>query len=393
MPGHMIEIEPGVWRLCVEGSRSADGKRRRRYFTFHGGVRAAKQWKNAKLAELEQAGGIEPSRATVAEYLRQWLELAPRKAPKSRDLYGIIVEKHLIPKLGHRDLQKLTTLQVQQYVAEALKSGRRDGKGGLSPVTVSLHFVILKAALSQAVRWQLLSRNPCDGVTPPEGKSPKRAIPDQELTLRLLKAVESTRYFEPVLLAIATGLRRGEVLGLHWKNTYLPDPPALGRVTICQSLIDRTNGKYELTEPKTDDSAATITLPPTLVRLLVVHKARQARARIDLGELWEDRGLVFPAEDGRLWNPNAFYRGYLDLLDAHGLPRIRFHDLRHLSASVLIDRGVHAKAISERLRHRDIGETMNRYGHLMPGADGRAALEMEAALQDLLPPGDDVAHG
>jgi len=283
---------------------------------------------------------------------------------------------HLAPALGHHQLARLSPVHIQAYYSQALVSGRRHGEGGLSARTVLHHHRVLREALQQAVRWQLLARNPADAVEPPRPERREMKALDADDTRRLLAAAEDSRLYTPILLAVTTGMRRGEILGLLWQDVDLNAATA----TVCRSL-QQVRGKVSFKQPKTARSRRLVTLPALAVDALIRHKARQAEIRLQLGPAYDDHGLVVANPDGMPMSPGAFTHAFILLAKKAGRPRLRFHDLRHGHASQLGRLNVPVKVISERLGHSSVAITLDLYSHVLPGMQEDAARKIDAALR------------
>lgn len=377
MKGHIRERGKGNWAVVIDLGRDANGKRRQKWHTVHGGKRDAQRELTRLLNELHTGSYVEPTKFTVAQYLDKWLaeSAKPKVGGTTYDVYFIIVEKHLKPALGHLGLSKLQPLHIQSYLTEAHRSGRSDGRGGLSALTVRHHHRLLHTALEQAVKWQLLARNPAAGVEPPRSKEQEMQVLDADGMRALLEAAEGSHIYLPILLAVGTGLRRGEILGLRWQDLDLQ----AGTLTVRQSLEETSTG-LSFKAPKTKSSKRTIHLPPVVTEALIRHKAARAAHRLKVGSAYEDHGLVIAWEDGRPFRPHYVTLAFSRLVKKHKLP-IRFHDLRHTQATALIALGEHMKTISSRLGHSSIQITMDRYGHLLPGMDQAAAARFDGLLR------------
>jgi integrase len=361
----------------IDLGRDASGKRKQKWHTVHGGKRDAQRELTRLLNELNTGSYVEPAKLTVARYLEKWLTdyAKPKVEGTTYDGYRVIVDKHLVPALGMLPLPKLQPLHIQNYYAEAQRTGRRDGRGGLSALTVRHHHRLLHTALEQAVRWQLLPRNPAAGVEPPRPKEEEMQVLDADGMRKLLEAAEGTNLHVPILLAVGTGLRRGEILGLRWQDLNLP----AGTLTVQQSLEETSEG-LAFKAPKTKCSRRTIHLPLVVTEALVRHRAAQAAHRLQVGAAYEDQSLVIAWEDGRPYRPHYVTLAFTRLVKKHGLT-VRFHDLRHSQATALIALGEHMKTISSRLGHSSIQITMDRYGHLLPGMDQAAAARFDGLLR------------
>jgi integrase len=235
---------------------------------------------------------------------------------------------------------------------------------------------VLRQALLQGVKWRLLARNAADAVEPPKpSKGVVRAMTEGE-TKTLLKGVREHALYVPVLLALTTGMRRGEILGLRWDDVDLGN----GQLSVTQTL-EQTREGLRLKVPKTQRGRRVVALGSVTVDALRRHKAQQAARKLRLGPAFQDQGLVFPSPDGNLWKPDKFSYDFSVLAEHRGIARVRFHDLRHTHATELLRGGVHPKIVSERLGHSTIGITLDVYSHVMPGMQEEAVRKFDEALQ------------
>ena len=391
MKGHLRKRGSNTWALIVELGHDAEGKRRQKWHTFHGNKKDAEAELTRLLHELNTGMYAEPDRMLVRDYLKRWLKdyAQPSVAPKTFERYQEIVTLHLDPALGHIPLQRLKPLHIQAMEAQMLVSGSKkrvkkpDNKQhesrpnpplGLSARTVLHHHRVLHAALEQAVKWQLLARNPADAVRAPRPEAKEMDVLDEAGIVCLLDAAKGTALYIPVLLAATTGMRRGEVLGLRWQDVDLKT----GTVAVRQAL-SRTKAGPVFTTPKTAKSKRTLALPAIARKALKVHHKQQAEARLRLGPVFRDHGLVCPAEDGRPWHPGTLTSSFRDLTKRAGI-RSTFHGLRHSHATLLLRQGVHPKIVSERLGHSSIGLTLDTYSHVLPGMQEDAAAKVDSAL-------------
>jgi integrase len=307
---------------------------------------------------------------TVGDYLDRWLSDAVRgtvrESTYSRDKY--LVTNHIKPTLGRVKLKNLTALHLQGLYRERLDSG-------LSGSTVQkIHHVIHKA-LTQAVKWDLIPRNPATAVKAPTPTTKEMHPLSAEEARRLLEAARGDRLEALYVLAIHTGMRRGELLGLKWSDVDLEN----ARINIRRTLTRTDNGKrVTLGDPKTRKSRRAIRLTPQAIEALRSHLERQLREIVEAGDLYGDQGLVFTTEVGTPINPsNLRQRSFAPLLKKAGLPRIRFHDLRHTCATLLLSKGVHPKLVQELLGHASIAITLDTYSHFIPEMGDQTATAME----------------
>jgi integrase len=306
---------------------------------------------------------------TVAEYLRFWLDhMRFRVRPTTYDGYRGMCEVHAIPRIGSVPLADLHPLVIQRMYTEVLTSGRVRGLGGLAARSVLHLHRILKEALAQAVRWQIIATNPAAGAQPPRPARPELTIVDPDLARRVLAAAVGTRFHTPVALGLGTGMRRGEILGLQWVDVEV-DTAVL---RVRRTLQVATAG-LAFQEPKTFRSRRSITLPEFLLEALEVQRWAQATRRAALGRGWHEQGLVIDGGDGGPWDPDVFSAQWGRFVREGGLPHIRFHDLRHAHATLMLVKGVHPKIVSERLGHSTIAITLDIYSHVIPSMQNEAA--------------------
>jgi integrase len=293
-----------------------------------------------------------------------WLEaVRPEISPKAHERYAEIVRCYLIPALGHHQLAKLAPVHIQSAYNALAAGGRRDRKNGaLAPSTRRYIHVILRSALARAVEQLLLARNPADAFKKRLPKIERKEITTLtvEQSGRLLDAIRRMHIYWPVLLAITTGMRRGEILALRWRNVDFDR----GTIRVVQSL-EQTKDGIRFKDAKTGRSRA-ITLPAFLIEELRRLKREQAEALLALGIRQNADTLACCREDGNPKQPRSLTHEFAHVMATKitGLPRVRFHDLRHSHATQLLAGGVHPKIAQERLGHSTITTTMDLYSHV-----------------------------
>lgn len=369
MRGHIRKRGRSWCVVIYEGKDEATGKRRYRWYSGFRTRADAERELARLLHDLHTGTYVEPEKMTVAEYLRFWLgDIRSRVAPTTYQRYEIIVERHLIPALGKHPLQKLRPTHIQAYYQEALEDGRLNGPGGLSKRTVLHHHRVLHEALEYAVRLQLLARNPVDAVRPPRPEKREMQVLDPEGVQRLLEAARHRRLYVAILLAVTTGMRRGEILALRWEDVDLE----AGLIRVRQTLVQTKDG-LQFTDPKTDHSRRVIRVGPAVVQALRRQRAQQAQEKLRLGPAYQDHGLVVARTDGQPYSPGEFSRTFTDLVRQAGFPHLRFHDLRHTHATLLLRAGTPIKAVAERLGHASAAFTLDTYGYSLPDMQETAA--------------------
>jgi integrase len=379
MKGHLKERSPGRWAIILD-LPSEGGKRRRKWHSFKGTKREAQTECARLITAMSKGEYVEPSKATLAQFLARWLDhISTQVSPKTFERYSGIVNQNIIPALGAVVLGKLKAKNISAAYSTALKSGRRDGgEGGLAPRTVGHMHRVLRHALSQAIAWEEISRNPADVVSPPKVDDAPMQIYNMDQTSELLDFVRGTPIFIPAMLAVMCGLRRGEICALRWRNIDL----VTGQLSVVQSLEQTKGGDKGLRfkSPKSGKTR-TVRLSATVVDELRAYRARRAQDLLRLGVGLSDEGLVVAHEDGSRIQPIYISQLWARTIKRSSLPRLRFHDLRHAHATHLLAGGVHPKIASERLGHSKVGITMDLYSHVIPGMQDDAAAMIDDAFK------------
>ena len=362
MNGHVTK-KGSKYYVVIELERDVNGKRRRKWF---GGYKTKKEAQAAlvqKLHELQTGQFIEESDITIAEFLQQWLEHKRSQVrPATLRSYEWHIRHHILPYIGHIKVSKLTPVILQKLYSDLQKAPRKDGKPGAVSNRSILHaHLVLHEALERAVRWGLVPRNVCDLVDPPRPQKVDIQVWDIEHVNRFLNAAKDDRYYIAFLLAITTGLRKGEILGLRWIDVDF----ASKLITVRQNL-SFVHGQFYFLEPKTAHGRRAVALSDPIIVALQRHRERQDEERQRAGTLYQDHGLVVQTELGFPVSPRTLDRSWYGLLKQCDVPKIRFHDLRHTHATLLLKQGVHPKIVSERLGHANIGITLDTYSHVLP---------------------------
>ena len=353
------------------GRRPQTGKKAYKWMTYP--TRREAEAALPKLLAQMGAGSTLPSpRLTVGLFLEQWLRgyVEGLPSPVTRRNYRDIIRVHLLPALGHVPLMRLSPQTVQMYVSQKLGQGQ-------SATSVQCHFAVLREALGHAVRWGLLARNPTDLVDPPRRRQRGMHVWDEEqVRLFLAEARRSSAYYCLYLTAILTGMRQGELFGLRWSDIDF----VLGTASIQQTIY-RLGSTILFKEPKTARGRRSVALPAPLIDALREHRKHQAEIQRILGTEYQDFGLVFCQPNGKpLHAHNIAQRDFRQVIKRAGLPRIRFHDLRHTHATHLLRAGVHPKVVQERLGHSTPAFTLAVYSHVLPGMQEEAAKTLTARL-------------
>jgi integrase len=321
-------------------------------------------------AKLQQKQGVLATgpQQTVKQFLEYWLEDVEKPAVRLRTYIGnsIVVYKHLIPGLGHIKLQKLTAQQVQAYYARKLREGT-------SASRIRRFQAVLHKALAHAKRIRLVSFNVTEDVELPKAEKPKHVVLMPEQARVLLNEAEKWGLEILLALALSTGMRQGEILGLRWSDIDL----VKGTLQVSRTVDCVPGYHFVEGEPKTKSSKRTILLPRFLIELLKRHHVRQAEQRSKVGAKWVDRDLVFPNEVGDFVHATTLRHRFYQILADAGLPKMRFHDLRHSAATILISMGVPPNVVQDLLGHSDIATTLGIYGAVLPSMQKEAMDKMD----------------
>jgi len=293
---------------------------------------------------------------SLGHYLKEWLaHTRGRVRASTYRGYESLIRCYAVPALGEIRLSELSPLQIQRLYSSLLEPERRLSAG----TVLNLHLVLTQA-LGQAVRWGILERNPVKGAQPPRPARPEPVVVDQALASRIVAALSGSAVELPGILAIATGMRRGEILGLRWADL----DPDLAHAQVRRTLHTTGRG-LAFSEPKTRRSRRAVALPG-IVRPYLERARSEQGLRRSRTPTWQDLDLVIDRGDGGPLNPDTLSSRWRAFLAHSGLPHVRFHDLRHGHATLMLLKGVHPKVVSERLGHASVGITLDLYSHVLP---------------------------
>lgn len=370
-----------AWRVQIYLPTGKDGKSERRVKVFDR-KQDAEEWKmNMNLRYFNQNVQLDRSDQPFGDYLDYWLENYAENNVKQKTFEGYkrLIENHIKPRLGDIPLNNVHATDLQEFYNDRLENGKINGGGGLSNNTVrQMHAIIHKAfEKAQQGEWNLLpsQANPADGADAPKAETQTKNTLDQEQVEPFLEAAtEESKYGEGIYyLAVFLGLRRGEILGLRWQDVDFDE----GRISINQTLLAGDDGLIFDT-PKTDKSERPLKVPRQVLGILLKQRNEQNDLRDKLGEGWEgdDHDLVFTANNGSPVRPRNLHREFKRILKVAGIEDMRFHDLRHTNATILMEQGVNPKVVRKQLGHEDVETTLKFYSHATEDLQGEAAQDM-----------------
>lgn len=359
--------------------RQPDGSLRQRSKGGFRTQREARAHLTATITDLATGRYVEPRRITLGQYLTdEWLPtLQGTRRPSTVASYTDVINGVVIPRLGGTMLAALSPRDVQGFVDELAKNGRRRDGGPLGARSIGYALVVLGAAMNHAVKLGLVPRNPVAAIDRPRAPRVEMTCWSASEAARFLAHVRDDRLHPLFLLALTRGLRRGELAGLRWCDVDLD----AGRLSIVQARVS-VGGRVVVSEPKTARGRRTIPLDVDLTRVLREHRRGQVAERLAWGEGWIDSGYVFTRENGTPLHPEAISGAFDRHVRAAGLPRIRFHDCRHTAATLSLAAGISADVVSRWLGHGSISMTVDTYRHAIPSMQEEAGAFLTRLILD-----------
>jgi integrase len=339
---------------------------------YHKDYEEVERQLNQALADRGNGLVFDAGAMTVETYMNRWLVdcAKGRVAPRTYNGYEQRIKDHINPGIGRIKLAKLSPANVQAFYTAKMN-------GGLVPGTVRAIYAVLHGALDQAVKWNLIPRNPASSVDPPKLRQQEMTVLAQHQARRLLDAAKGDRFECLYVLALMCGICRGELFGLKWSDIDL-DARTLRINRQLQRMRD--GGGLHFSQPK-NASRRTIKLPQRAVDALRSHRKRQLEEQLRAGSNWQESGLVFTTTKGTPVDAqNVTARSFKPLLKRSGLPHMAFHELCHSCATLLLTKGIHPTYVQKLLGHQSIRLTLDLYSHLMPPMGEQTAIAMEEAL-------------
>lgn len=367
----MSKRAPGEGSVFRRGNRwvAQVGSGSNRETSYFRTQKEANEWRHEKNEQRKNGLVVAGSKTILAIFLEEWLVVKHGSVrPNTFNDYAYTARKHIDPVLGKIRLCDLKANDIQSFYTQKLKEG-------MSPRRVICTHAVIHAALHHAVKLGLVPRNVADSVTRPKVPRKEMRVLDQMQALRLIQQAEGTRYELLFWFAITTGLRLGELFGLKWEDVNWQNK----KIQIKRQ-VQRRKGGLEFCPPKSETGRRVITLGQITIDKLRDHYHAQLEMRIQAGEMWKDLDLVFCTPVGTPLEPSNVLKVLKSCLREAGLPQIRFHDLRHTAATLMLLEGINPKIVQERLGHSDISLTLNTYSHVLPSMQEEAAEKMDELL-------------
>lgn len=375
MAGQIIKRGEKTWLVRIFQGRDGSGKRHYLNKTIRGTKKKADEYLAKTLTEISAGTFVEASDDSLSDYLDRWLESAAKPGLRENTFreYKGLIERYIKPNIGKLRLADLRPLKIQEFYGSLT-----DQK--LSPRTVRFTHSVLRSALKQAVRWRMITVNPCDGVDLPRKSTTEMQSLGPTEAASFLAEAQKDRWSALFVLALATGLRPSEYLGLKWSDVDLEK----GSINVQRSLHWRTSksGDWYFGEPKTSRSRRRIPLPASVIKSLLEHRKKQNEARLKAGPEYTNLDLIFATVEGQpLIRLNVVQKHFKPILKRAKLPEtLRLYDLRHSCATLLLAANENPKVVSERLGHASITLTMDTYSHVIPDMQQGASDKLESML-------------
>lgn len=377
------QLGPGRFQVVLDLGRDAKGKRHRQYQTVHGTYEEAKVLRAQLMADKARGEFVRRSDQTLGDYLEDWLTWKePLLEERTWVRYAQLL-RSVIKELGTKRLQEVTPQDLETYYARCRKEEPGSKRGSLvSPTTIFHRHNTLKMALERAVQLGLLVKNPARLVEPPRRAKPRIFVLDESQCRQLLDACEGAPGGLETRLALMSGAREGEILGLTWRDIDF----AVARMQICHPLADHRRKTdsgtwYYFKETPKSGKSRYVDLDTDMLERLEAHRREQRKQRMKVGAAYnKDLDLVFATPLGEPIRPSALYKRFQDIARPLGFDAMRFHDCRHTHATLLLKASVPPHVVTERLGHSTVAFTLDRYGWVLPGQQREAAESFAARM-------------
>jgi len=361
--GSVYKRKDGLWVAQV----TIQGKHVSKYFKMQSEARI---WLQSTRTQIQDGLTLAGAQTFLKDFLEHWLKsYASSVRPNTIRSYAGVIQYHILPALGNIKLKDLSIDRIQMFY-------NNETENGTSPRMVQYIHSVLRRSLNFALRWGLLVRNPALGAIRPKLLKTEMKTLNGDQVRVFLSAAKGTRNEALFWIAVSTGLREGEILGLKWSDLDWKTK----RLQVKRQLQRLKGEGLVLTEPKSAAGKRLIILSSATLTVLQKHLNLQQEEKMFAGENWQENDLIFPSTLGTPLDPSNMSKDFKDTLKMARLPNIRFHDLRHTAASLMLLQGIHPKIVQERLGHSDISLTLNTYSHVIPTMQEEAAEKMDEIL-------------
>jgi integrase len=361
------------WSFSIDVGRDPEtGKRKQKTVSGFKTKKEAEKACAEMITKIEKGEYVEESKETLGEFLIEFMENKVKHSIRASTYHNQIfmTKKQLLPALGSKKLKDIKPLDIQKFYSKKMEEG-------LSAAYIKQLHSILTKAFRTALEWGLIEKNVMATVKAPRIQKKNMAIWTMKEANQFLEYVKERKFFIVYVLAIYTGMRKGEILGLRWRDCDLEN----NTISIQQTLY-KTNGTFVFQEPKTKGSKRIITISDFVVHCLKKQKARQNEWKLRLGQAYQSSDLVAANWVGTPIDPTHLHCDFKSSIQKAGVPVIRFHDLRHTHATLLLQMGENPKVVSERLGHADVSITLDTYAHVLPNMQKDLAKKFDAAMRD-----------
>ncbi|MED3729918.1 tyrosine-type recombinase/integrase [Geobacillus stearothermophilus] len=365
------EKKKGFYFRIDVGKDPVTGKRKQASFgPFRTKTEAKKELLKIK-NQVDDGSYFKESTEDFSMFMERWFNTSYKRTveittAKSREY---VIRNHIMKYFQHKKINEITTFDIDSFYVDKLDSG-------YSGAYIRQMHNLLNQAFDQAVRWSLVKVNPVKNAKPPKVKSEEKITWTVDEVNRFLNLIKDSSMEIPYLLAIFTGMRRGEVLGLKWDDVDFENK----KIRIKRSLCFVSGKGLIFKEPKTKKSKRQISISQHVVNVLKKHKQKQEFQKEKLGTQYQDNNLIVCTDDGKPLDPRNLLRQFYRLIEEASVPRISFHDLWHTHATILMQQGENPKVVSERLGHSRVGITLDLYSHVSDDLQEQAAEKFENAL-------------
>ncbi|MFK7696127.1 tyrosine-type recombinase/integrase [Paenibacillus sp. HJGM_3] len=359
------------WYYVITVGYDESGKQKQKKQRGFNTKKEAMEARTKALNEVMSGTYIEPTKTLYGDFLKDWLESKKVSVKRQTlDNYKIIIRTHVAPTLGHIPLSKLTALDLQQFINKLQEEGH-------SGAYMRKIYSVVSESLRKAERWNLISRNPAERVDPPRINKKDITVWNTEEIAMFLNSTREEELQIAFVLAITTGMRQGEILGLRWSDIDLDNKVLYIRQTLSH------DGKELMSGGKTKSSVRSVMLPEKSLTALRKHRGTIREKKVAQGRNFQENDLVICTKFGTPVTPRNLMRTFYRVMKEAKVPKIRFHDLRHTHATLLLMQNVNPKIVADRLGHANVRLTLDTYSHLLPSMQREAVQEIEKVFADM----------